>query len=341
MMLLDEERNELVPRAIRGPNPVYREQAPIRVGEGIAGMVAQSGEPVAVADVRLDPRYRYRDIARQEGFCSLLCVPLRVRERTIGVLNCYTGEPHTFSEQEVSLFTTLANQTALALENARLATSAAVVREMHHRIKNNLQSVIMLLRLQMTEGGELSARDVLHEAINRIQSIATVHEVLSHRGLQAVEVRDLLKRVVESVARNMASPQLQLAMQVEGEAFSLPSQPATSLALVINELTQNAVEHAFVGRERGSIHIVLGREGDNWLITVRDNGVGLPERPLPQLGLQIVETLVREDLHGSIQFARDEGTIATIRIPRPNGGSSQGTPWARQQEEEHAYTHRR
>jgi two-component sensor histidine kinase len=321
IMLLDEEKGELVPRAIRGQNPAYREQQPIHVGEGIAGMVAQTGEPIVVEDVRRDARYRYRNIARQEGLCSLLCVPLRIHERTIGVLNCYTGEPHRFTSEEVSLFSTLANQTALALENARLATSAAIVHEMHHRIKNNLQSVIMLLRLQMGEGRELHARDVLHEAINRIQSIATVHEVLSHHGLQLVDVKDLLTRVVESVARNMASPHLQIQVTVEGDAFAMPSQPATALALVINELTQNAIEHAFVGREQGHIGIELQTEPEHWLITVRDDGIGLPEESLPQLGLQIVETLVNDDLHASLQFGRSHGTTATIRIPRQLGSS--------------------
>ena len=78
----------------------------------------------------------------------LLAVPLVVREKAIGVLSCYTNRPRTFSESDIVLFSTLANQTALAIENARLVTNAAVVREMHHRIKNNLQTVAMLLRMQ-------------------------------------------------------------------------------------------------------------------------------------------------------------------------------------------------
>jgi signal transduction protein with GAF and PtsI domain len=316
LQLLDEERNELIPRAIRGLNPAYREQQPIHLGEGIAGMVAASGQPLVVEDVRQDSRYRYPDIARDEGLCSLLCVPLRVRERVIGVFNCYTGEPHRFTADEVSLFSTLANQTALAIENARLATSAVVVREMHHRIKNNLQSVVMLLRLQMDEGLDPAARGVLHEAINRIQSIAAVHEVLSHRGLQLVDVKELLGRVATGVVQNMVRPGLKLDLSVEGEALTLPSQPATSLALVVNELVQNAVEHAYGGRTQGHIIIELDQEPGYWVVAVCDDGLGLPEGSTRQLGLQIVETLVVEDLRGAITLTRNGGTKATIRIPR-------------------------
>ncbi len=322
LLLLDEERGELVPRAIRGLNPAYRSQEPIRVGEGIAGLVAETGQLIAVDDVRRDRRYRYRAFARQEGLCSLLCVPLRVRERVIGVFNCYTGEPHHFTREEIALFSTLANQTALAIENARLATSAAVVREMHHRIKNNLQSVIMLLRLQMAEGRHVPPEELLQEAINRVQSIAAVHEVLSHRGLQMVDVKELLARVAGGVVQNMAPPDAQIDLTIAGETFALPSRPATTLALVINELVQNAMEHAFVGRDRGRISVELGQEEDHWRIAVRDDGVGLPDASAPQSGLQIAETLVAEDLHGELRFERREGTTATIRIPRQLSGAA-------------------
>src|SRR6185503_17394572 len=112
-----------------------------------------------------------------------LSVPLVVRDKVIGVLNCFTAELRAFTPEQIALFSTLANQTALALENGRLVTNAAVVREMHHRIKNNLQTVVMLMRMQVAEAnGELSAPDVLHQSINRIQSIAAVHEVLSEQG---------------------------------------------------------------------------------------------------------------------------------------------------------------
>jgi two-component sensor histidine kinase len=247
----------------------------------------------------------------------LLCVPLSVRDRVIGVLNCYTAEIHRFSQEEIALFSTLANQTALAIENSRLVTNAAVVREMHHRIKNNLQNVAMLLRLQMGSDREISAREVLHESVNRILSIAAVHEVLSQRGFRLVDVRDVLTRVGRAVAHNMQRPDLAVEVTIEGDEAALPSQAATSLALAVNELIQNALEHAFVGRERGRVAVSLRRGSGQLTVEVRDDGIGLADGPPGSLGLEIVETLVVEDLHGAWSLAGNDGTVARISIPIP------------------------
>jgi len=323
LMLLDETTGELVLRATHHLNPAYRAKPPLKVGEGIVGLVAKSGRPMAVLDVREEPLYRHADMARQEGLCSLLCVPLTVRDRIIGVLNCYTAEPHRFTDEESALFSTLANQTALAIENARLVTNSAMVREMHHRIKNNLQNVAMLLRLQMSGDRQISAREVLHESINRILSIAAVHEVLSQRGFRSVDLKEVLTRVGRAVAHNMQRPTLEVEVSVEGDEVALPSQVATSLALVVNELIQNALEHAFVGRTRGCVVVSLRRgPAEQLTVEVRDDGVGLrsnasavSDRSARQLGLEIVETLVCEDLHGEWLLTGNGGTTARITVP--------------------------
>jgi signal transduction protein with GAF and PtsI domain len=315
LMLLDESSGELVLRATQNLSPAYRDKPPLKVGEGITGLVAERGQPITVLDVRRDPRYRHAGVALAEGLCSLLCVPLSVRDRVIGVLNCYTAEIRRFSSEEIALFSTMANQTALAIENSRLVTNAAVVREMHHRIKNNLQNVAMLLRLQMGGDREVSAREVLHESVNRILSIAAVHEVLSQRGFRLVDVKDVLTRVGRAVAQNMQRPDLVVEVTIEGDEVALPSQAATSLALAVNELIQNALEHAFVGREEGQVAVSLRRGPGQLMVEVRDDGVGLAGDDPPSLGLEIVETLVVEDLHGTWSLAGNDGTTAYICIP--------------------------
>jgi GAF domain-containing protein len=320
LMLLDESTGELILRATQHLSPAYREKPSLKVGEGLVGLVAQTGQPLAVLDVSADARYRRAGVAQQLGLCSLLCVPLAVRDRVIGVLNCYTAEPRRFSDDEVSLFSTLANQTALAIENARLVTNAAVVREMHHRIKNNLQNVAMLLRLQMSGDHEVSAREVLHESVNRILSIAAVHEVLSQRGFRLVDVKDVLTRVGRAVAYNMQRPDLAVEVAVGGDEVALPSQAATSLALAVNELIQNALEHAFVDRASGSVVVSLQRAPGELRVQVRDDGVGLSGANSGQLGLELVETLVCEDLHGTWSMTTGNGTAARITIPLENGG---------------------
>jgi two-component system, sensor histidine kinase PdtaS len=322
LRLIDKARGELVVRAVKSNVPAYQKKPALKLGEGITGLVARERKPVAVADLRTDPRYPFGEAAREEGLVSMLSVPLIVREHVIGVLNCYTIEPHTFTEQEIALFSTLANQTALAIENAQLVTNAAIVREMHHRIKNNLQTVAMLLRMQLSDSAGLTGQDAasaVQSSVNRILSIAAVHEALAHEGFRLVNVKDVTERIVRLVSQNMLRPDSQIQIIVEGEAVILPSRPATSLALVINELLQNALEHAFVDRTEGSVRITLGHGPKEIVVEVTDDGVGLPsDQSQPSsLGLELVETLVRDDLSGTLSFkSTASGTQVLIRLPQ-------------------------
>ncbi|MBL8055408.1 MAG: GAF domain-containing protein [Anaerolineales bacterium] len=321
LRLLDEEQDELVVRAAQSSLAGYAPKPPLKRGEGINGLVVQERRPITAADVRTDPRFPFRAAAEREGLVSMLAVPLIVRERVIGVLNCFTTEPHTFTEKEIALFSTLANQTALAIENSQLVTNAAVVREMHHRVRNNLQTVAMLLRLQAGQSG-LHPRDAasaVQIAVNRIQSIAAVHEVLAQQGYRLVDVKEVAERLARLTGQSLLRPDLAVAIHVEGDTVVLPSRPATSLALVINELLQNALEHAFVGRTQGEVAILFGHSPDAHVIEVADDGVGLPDDLPASLGLEIIEALVRDDLHGQIEFLRrpapETGTLVVVRIP--------------------------
>jgi putative nucleotidyltransferase with HDIG domain len=123
IMLVDEDSQELVIAAAHGLSEGYISKGPIKVGESIAGKVIQEGRPIAVDDIRDDPRHAFTDHARMEGLCSLLSVPLSLKDRVIGVLNVYTDEIHSFNPHEINLFTSLASQAAIAIENARLFES--------------------------------------------------------------------------------------------------------------------------------------------------------------------------------------------------------------------------
>jgi two-component system, sensor histidine kinase PdtaS len=320
--LLDEEKNQLELRSSR-PGPRSAPAGATRPwGAGIVGRVAASREPSAVRDLLAAGDEAERQLAERDGLVSLLSVPLSVRERVIGVFNCYTGRPHTFTPEQETLFLTLANQTALAIEHARLATNAAMVREMHHRIKNNLQTVAMLIRLQLGEADGLDARQALLNSIHRVHTIAAVHETLSERGFHLVDLRHVLQRVV-SMTATMIAPDKEIALAVEGEALLLPSRAATSLALVANELIQNALEHAFPGREEGRVVVTLARAPGALLVTVADDGQGLAPGYRPGLGMEIVETLVRDDLRGELVYhSRPEGMEVTVRIEEAALGSA-------------------
>lgn len=318
LFLLDETGKYLEMRSAKRTTSPYQHRPPLKLGEGVIGQVVESGKLAYVEDVREDGRYVGGDLARDEGLVSLLAVPLSVREHTIGVLNCYTTSKVNFTDEQIALFATLANQTALAIENSRLVTNAAVVREMHHRIKNNLQTVAMLMQLQIPDADRLNTREVLETNISRIRSIASVHETLSKQGFKLVDVKDVLTRIMQTTASNMVSPQQDIRIEVHGETLNLSSKAATALTLVVNELAQNALEHAFVGRSEGHIVISLGTSPDEIIVLVSDDGIGLPSELAHGLGLELSTMLVAEDLHGQMKFNQPTkgGTEISIRIPR-------------------------
>lgn len=316
--LIDESGNGLELRSARGAGADYRGQTLLPMRKNVTALVAQTGQPLFVPDLRQEPRYLRRDLAAAEGFVALLALPLSVRNRVIGVLHAYSSVPRPFSDKQRALLATLANQTALAIENARLVTHAAIVREMHHRVKNNLQTVAMLMQLQLPDAEKLDTRQVLQTNIHRVQSIAAVHEALSERGFTLVDVTAALKRITRMTADASGTAARQITIDVHGEQLLLPSRAATAVTLAVNELVQNALEHAFVGRSQGNITVSVGKGPDDLIVLVQDDGVGLPPTLTRHLGLEIVETLVHEDLHGRIRYNSPSsgGTEISIRLPR-------------------------
>lgn len=129
LLLLDKSGKELVVKATQSVSENYNKKPSIKLGEGIAGCVAQDGEPMTVLDVRKDKRYLNRDIARKENLCSLLCVPLIFKGSAIGVLNCYTTEPHRFNKNEINILRSIANQAAVVIENFRIVVESKVIKE--------------------------------------------------------------------------------------------------------------------------------------------------------------------------------------------------------------------
>ena len=144
LMLLDPVKKELVVKATQSISEAYNKKPNLKLGEGIAGLAARDNSPICVLDVREDSRYLNRDLAKKEGLCSLASVPLAVKGRVIGALNCYTSKKHKFSNQELGVLTALANQAAVAIENAELdlrarsAEEALTTRKVVERAKDIL-----------------------------------------------------------------------------------------------------------------------------------------------------------------------------------------------------------
>ena len=187
-----------------------------------------------------------------------------------------------------------------------LRIKAAMLQEVHHRVKNNLQTIAALLRMQARRLPESGAREALLESVNRILSVAVVHEFLSHDESSEINIKEVSQSILREVTTGTVGPEKQLKIVLNGPSLSLPAQQATSCALIINELLQNAVEHGYANRHQGTIQINLNESAEETIIEIIDDGEGLPpgfnlERDA-NLGLQIVQTLVQEDLRGSLSF---------------------------------------
>jgi two-component sensor histidine kinase len=209
-----------------------------------------------------------------------------------------------------------------------LMSKDAAIREVHHRVKNNLQTISSLLRIQARRMAPGEARHALQESERRVRSIAVVHEILSRDTTDDVDFNDILPSLVR-MAEDMGSSDRPVAISYQGEAGRLQASIATPLAVVINELLQNAAEHAFPDSpdelaERDPttslvVSVGLERKGGLLRVTVRDNGVGLPEgfsiENTSTLGLSIVRSLVGSQLSGTISMRSDEGTIVVLEIP--------------------------
>ncbi|HWU30367.1 MAG TPA: histidine kinase N-terminal domain-containing protein [Microbacterium sp.] len=202
-------------------------------------------------------------------------------------------------------------------QEQELITKDATIREIHHRVKNNLQTVASLLRIQARRTRSDDARDALTQAMRRVESIAVVHDTLASGLSQTVDFDEVFDRVLKLVAEVAAAPNTRARTQLEGRFGVLPSEYATPLALALTEVVTNAVEHGLAGQE-GIVRIEATRTSELLTVTVTDTGHGLPEGRVGQgLGTQIVRTLIQGELSGTIEWkgTEGEGTQVTIAIP--------------------------
>jgi two-component sensor histidine kinase len=205
-------------------------------------------------------------------------------------------------------------------QKQEMRIKGAMIQEVHHRVKNNLQTIAALLRIQSRRVKNQEAASALKDAIKRILSVAVIHEFLSDQDAWTINIKDVCQRIIGQTREGIVWEKDKITFQLNGPPIWLPARQATACALVINELLQNALEHGLGDRRQGTISITLVDEGDHVVIIINDDGHGLPDNFDPQnlnsLGLQIANTLVTEDLQGSLSLTNDNGTTAKIAFPK-------------------------
>src|SRR5215208_4655126 len=231
-------------------------------------------------------------------------LPLRWKGRQIGELVCDRDTP--FTAQERALLSSIAHHAAVALEHGRAVMRGVLAQEIHHRVKNNLQTVASLLRLQARSADSVNPRKALDDSVNRILAIAAVHEVLTEHREDDVELADLVDRLRAMLVQGLGTAK---EIEAELEPVSLAGNRATALALVFSELFQNALEHG-----GATVRIELARRNGDVLLAISDDGRGL-DGGRDGTGLSIVRALVRDELHGSLRLADHGGLRAEVVFP--------------------------
>ena len=353
--LLEREYVELFDRFARmiadGLFPFASDEAAVteespRVGDGVIvldeGGRVSYGSPNAVnalhrmgvftnvEGMRFD-ELGVEDTAVQRAFATCLPVIEEVEGRpdVIVLVRCI---PLLSMGELTGAVVLLRDVTDLRRRDRLLVSKDATIREIHHRVKNNLQTISSLLRLQGRRLPPGEGRTALRESERRIRSIAIVHEILSRESGDQVPFDEIVRSLVRMTEDAIVSGR-PIKLHVEGDAGDLSADLATPLAVVLAELLQNAIEHAFEGAESesparpkhgssdgaGRVDLILDNDGRRLLVQVRDDGQGLPEGSsiddTTSLGLSIVRDLVRSQLSGSIEMRRDGGTLVELRIP--------------------------
>lgn len=228
------------------------------------------------------------------------------------------GIPLTQNGERIGAILLLRDVTELRRQERELSSKNATIREIHHRVKNNLQTVASLLRIQSRRTKSNKVKEAISQAMRRVEAIAVVHDALATGLAQTVDFDEVAARVSPLAAEvaNTGGPSVRPT--IEGTFGDLPSEFATPLAIVLTELITNAVEHGLRDVIEGKVTVRAERATNHLRVSVSDNGPGIDASTVGQgLGTQIIRTLVENELSATIEWSRGEsgGTVVTIEIP--------------------------
>ncbi len=324
---LDADKKYLHVLAHYGLNGADVRHMHVPVGQCCAGLTVESGKPRMAVDCMMTDEhcFLHRDPLMSPEIHSVLCVPLEVKQKILGCICIYSGHRHMLSPEQMQLVVIFANEAAIAIENARLyeetrrglELKSVLLRELHHRVKNNLATVGGILSLQQRRTKSPEVRYALAESVNRVQGLAAMHDLLSHEDVSEARVDETARKIVGVANANLRPPETHITFTVEPCEIVIPSRATFDLALALNEMVSNAIKHGMAGMKEGTVTI-RGRQEDGMVIVeVIDTGKGPPDPLEESLGLSLIKQLIG-DLDGHFALRRPEGaniTIAEVRFP--------------------------
>ncbi|ALG73026.1 histidine kinase [Azospirillum thiophilum] len=275
---------------------------------------------VIVDDTRAAGPFSADPYFRDTEARSILCLPLVRRRRVVGLLHLENAlATHAFTPDLVNVLTLLGAQAAASLETATLEEKEALLKEVHHRVKNNLQLVTSLLNLQAHRIEDKAVAALFADSRDRVRSMALVHENLYRLGNFArVPMREHLASVCAHLLRAYSRQAGAVRLETDLDDLSLDLDRAVPCGLIVNELVSNALKHAFPGGRGGVLRVALTADGRDCRLSVRDDGVGLPGDYDPDrmdtVGFQLVTDLTSQ-LHGAFSYSSKSGAEFIVTFP--------------------------
>jgi two-component sensor histidine kinase/putative methionine-R-sulfoxide reductase with GAF domain len=316
---LDAEKQELHVLAHYGLNNNLARTLRIPVTDCCAGRTVTTGEPTMAVDCFHGDEHCFihTDPLLSSDIHSVVSVPLRARQKVLGCICLYSSHRHLPSPEQMQLVITFANEAAIAIENARLyeetrhalEIKSVLLRELHHRVKNNLATVAGILSLQRRRTRSPEVRYTLAESVNRVQGLAATHDLLSHEDVDEARVDDIARKIVGVASANLQPPGTRITFEVEPCPIVIPSRAVTILALILNEMVSNAIKHGMAHQSRGKVSVRGYEEDGEIVVQVIDTGNG-PLRHEPGeeessegLGVSLITHLIG-DLGGRFSLRR-------------------------------------
>ena len=300
------------------------------LGQGVVGRAVRTRAPVVVPDaINSDLLSAPPELIRREGYRAMFSVPLITADHVLGAISLYSLQPRQIGREQVDLAFTFGIHAAIAMENARLfeevrsglETKSLLLQELHHRVKNNMQTIKALLEMQARRAQTDEAAELLKLSAGRIAGMAQVHDLLSRDNVGLASAGEIIEAMVDLMRADVVASGRSVEIRVEAESAQVTSDKASVFALVVNELLWNALQHGLEGLASGKIDVLARCNGPDLVVTVADNGRGLPPNFALEsdmgLGLSIVRNLSDRNLGGSVSIApRDDGpgAVATLRF---------------------------
>ncbi len=299
-------------------------------GQGIVGWVAEHNKSVLIPDTREDARH-IKAVDEFTGMeCrSLLAVPLSGPDGMLGVLELVNNAPQSFNEADLRIAESLAATASIAIRNAQLYdqtqrdadTKTLLLREVNHRVKNNLGAILGLLYVEERHAPPEALpayTPILERLTRRVTSLAQIHKMLAATEWAPLRLSELAQSIIHQTASAMAH-EVQVELEVSPSPICLPPNPAHHIALILNELTINTIEHAVAGRDAVRIELQITQKDEDIILTYLSDGPGYPPEVLESegynAGLDIIQRMITDTLQGELTLRNTSGgAVAEIRF---------------------------